>query len=208
MTPIDEEEATVGQLLAAMRAGYQALGQLLRLHQNYLLKIARDIMNDNLKQRQGESDIVSDVFRQVIEHVNRQTSGLMKIGTKEEFRRWLSAVLSNTVAKERRHQGAQCRDNRVTTELPEEVTKHDSAASPSRVFDERQRIESLNEALGELSETERIIIRLKMHWKFSFRDIAFLMDGFHSSTNEQAIQRRFQTVYLQLKSDERLQHLD
>ena len=84
----------VEPLIAAARDGSpEARGQLLNAYRPFLLSVATEQFDSDLKAKAGPSDVVQDTFVEAQRDFDR-----FKSDSEEEFRIWLHAILMNNLA--------------------------------------------------------------------------------------------------------------
>jgi RNA polymerase sigma-70 factor (ECF subfamily) len=194
-------------LLAAFRAGHQALGELLQLHRDYLLKVINEEIDPRLTARQGASDVVQNAFVNILAHVQGESGGLFAVTTNEDLRRWLRRVCLNALKKGHRDEGREQRDFRRDQSATEALDQVAGGPSPSSVLRQRERDEVVGQALNALPEADRMLLRLREWHGLSYEALAELLEGEPSAAGRMRVRRRLAALLLQLGED-LLQNLD
>ncbi len=166
--------------LAAARSGSrEALGQALEACRGYLLLIAQQELNPDLRAKAGASDLVQETFLEA-----QKDFAQFHGKSEEELRAWLRQLLLNNVANfTRRYRATGKR------EIAREVTVEGGgssadraggltadALSPSGLAMEHEQAQALREALEKLPEDYRRVILLRHQEQRPFEQIAQLMD--------------------------------
>jgi RNA polymerase sigma factor (sigma-70 family) len=194
-------------LFAAFRAGYQALGQLLVEHRDYLLRIIHEEMDPRLAPRQGASDIVQNTFLNVIANLQRTTGGIFAVGADEDLRKWLRRVCRNALHREHRDEGRERGDFRRDQPVPEGFDQPGTGPSPSSIFCGRERDELLGQAVAALPEADRLVLRLREWHGWTHEALAELLDGQKSPAGRMRVQRRLAELYFRLGEEGQIQDL-
>src|SRR5262245_35621598 len=85
---------TTASLLSAARSGSrEALGELLEGCRGYLLMVARDKLDADLRAKEGPSDLVQETFLEA-----KRDFGQFQGASEAELLAWLRRVLLNNVA--------------------------------------------------------------------------------------------------------------
>jgi RNA polymerase sigma-70 factor (ECF subfamily) len=156
-------------LAAARQGSAEALGKVLESCRPYLLKVANEYLAADLQAKLGASDLVQDACLEAHRDFGRFT-GL----TEAEMLAWLRRILLQNLKNVTRHYQ---RDKRqVGCEIgladvhPKELTVPASSRdqSPSSQARARERDEALAQALAQLPEDQREIIRLRNYERLSF----------------------------------------
>ncbi len=168
--------ADVADLVGRARAGSRdALGRLLDACREYLLLIANEELDADLRGKAGPSDLVQETFLEAQRDFAR-----FRGGTEAELLAWLRRILLNNVANfRRRYQGTERR--RVEREVPLEVLDRlgrglaRAAESPSGHAVRREEAEALDRALARLPDHYRQVIVLRHREQRPFEEIGRLM---------------------------------
>lgn len=196
--PPEELATPASQLFATFQAGYQALGQLLEQHRDYLLKIINEEIDHRLEPRQGASDIVQNAFLNIIANLQRATGGIFAVGADEDLRKWLRRVCLNALYKENRDEGREQRDFRRDQPVPEGFDQQAAGPSPSSIYCQRERDELLGVAVNALPEADRMLLRLREWHDWTNAALAQLLDGKESDAGRVRVQRRLAELYFRL----------
>src|SRR5262245_48137208 len=163
------------QWLPAARAGSrEALGKLLEAARQYLLTIARQEFDPDLRAKNSPSDVVQETFVEA-----QRAFGQFQGDTEAELLAWLRQLLLHRVGKlRRRYRDTQKR--RLTREVA--LGGDDSTGglaggltadtlSPSGQAMEHEQDEVLQAALGRLPEDYRRVIALRYEEQLPFEEI-------------------------------------
>jgi RNA polymerase sigma-70 factor, ECF subfamily len=165
--------------LPAARAGSrEALGKVLEAAQHYLLSIARQELDPDLRAKNSPSDVVQETFVEA-----QRDFGQFQGDTEDELLAWLRQLLLHRVGKlRRRYRDTQKR--RLTREVA--LGGDDSSdgpagglaanmPSPSGQAMENEQDQTLQDALGRLPEDYRRIITLRYQEQLPFEEIGRLL---------------------------------
>jgi RNA polymerase sigma-70 factor (ECF subfamily) len=168
----------VARRLAAARAGSdEMLGQVLQACRGYLLLVAQQELDPDLRAKGGASDLVQETF------LDAQRDFAHFHGTTEdELRAWLRQLLLHNVANfARRYRAAKRQAGREvalgaagSTADPAGGVAAD-APTPSILLMAREQAEALERALGRLPEDYRRVILLRYQEQQPFGEIARFM---------------------------------
>ncbi len=158
--------------LEAARAGSEeALGKLLETCRAYLLGIANDELDPELKGKLGGSDLVQETF------LRAQTDFVQFRGkTHDEWLGWLRTILLNHLANVGRQFRGTGKRN-IDLEVPlagrpdgaDELA--DEGETPSALARMRERDDQLRAALSQLTETQQQHIQWRNYEMLSFEEI-------------------------------------
>ena len=141
-----------------MRGGEtQAFDQLVRRHQGRALAVARRIVGS----REEAEDVVQESFLRALDRMDSFQLG-------RPFSPWLLRIVANRSLNRRKSMRAQS-----LAPIPEELPAHGD--SPEDAEERRQVRERIARALGELSETQRLVVRLCALDGFAGREIAEML---------------------------------
>jgi len=154
--PPSSEAQPFDQSLVTARDGDDAdIGRLLESFRPYLAAIAQAEFPSGLAGKLGTSDVVQDTIIKGLERFP-QFQGT----TREEFARWLRAILRNHIANVVETFSAQKRD--VSREKPGHVGLVDPwQSSPSGAALSREERDRLDTALASLPDEPRRVILLR-----------------------------------------------
>jgi RNA polymerase sigma-70 factor (ECF subfamily) len=158
-----------GCLSAARDGSREALGQTLQSCRRYLLSVARDELNHDLRAKGGASDLVQDTFLDAQAAFDR-----FRGNSEGELRAWLRRLLSHRAAKfGRRYRTTQKR--RVEREGamagPAMAAGPSDAPTPSVALIADEQADRLRRALERLPEDYRRVVTLRYVEQFSFEEI-------------------------------------
>jgi RNA polymerase sigma-70 factor (ECF subfamily) len=163
------------QYLAAARAGSrEALGQALEICRGYLLRVANEGLDADLRAKAGASDLVQETFLEA-----QRDFAQFHGKSVEELRAWLRRLLLNNVANFTR----QYRQ-RAKREIGREValdaggSSHERGAglaadmlSPSGQAVAQEQAEALARAVEKLPADYRQVLRLRHEEQLTFEEI-------------------------------------
>jgi len=171
MTPNEDD---VERLLAPARAGApDGLGRLLEACRGYLLLLARQELDGDLRAKGGSSDLVQETFLEAHRDFSR-----FRGTTAAELLGWLRQLLHNNARDfTRRYAGGGKRD--PLREIPLQALFGEGAAeppfagssSPSEKAIRRERVERVRQALARLPEDHRQALLLRYQEGRSFQEI-------------------------------------
>jgi len=167
------------QWLPAARAGSrEALGKLLEAARRYLVTIARQELDPDLRAKNSPSDLVQETFVEA-----QRALGQFQGDTEAELLAWLRQLLLHRVGKLRRtYRDTQKRQLAREVALGGDSTSEGPAGrlaanvpSPSGQAMEREQDHALQAALGRLSDDYRRVITLRHQEELSFEEIGRLL---------------------------------
>jgi RNA polymerase sigma-70 factor (ECF subfamily) len=167
-----DPSADVGRWLAEARGGcHDALGQALEACRAYLLLIAEEELDPELRRKGGASDLVQETFLEAQRDFLR-----FRGASPDEWRAWLRRLLLNNVTDfGRRYRVTTKRD--AGREVPLDDSgglSRDLAAAdtpPSGRAMAQEQSEALSAALTRLPEDYRQVILLRYQEQLSFEEI-------------------------------------
>jgi len=174
-----EPTGGVAQWLAAARAGSrEALGQVLEAARQYLLSIARQEFDPDLRAKNSPSDVVQETFVEA-----QRDFGQFQGDTEAELLAWLRQLLLHRVGKlRRRYRDTQKRRLAREVALGGDDSTDGPAGglaantlSPSGQAMEHEEDQALREALGRLPEDYRRVITLRYQEQLPFEQIGELL---------------------------------
>ena len=156
------EGATDGSLIEAVREGDDAaFGELYRRHQPEIARFVRGRVRDHGRAE----DLTQDAFLSALRRL-RQTDGDIA------FRPWMFEIARNaTIDSYRRSSRAEEVSIDAESMQPADVRRLPGGPQPERSLDAHQNLDSLREALHELSSTHRRAIVLRELEGRSYREI-------------------------------------
>jgi RNA polymerase sigma-70 factor, ECF subfamily len=174
-----EPTGDTAQRLAAARAGSrEALGEVLEAARHYLLTIARQEFDPDLRAKNSPSDVVQETFVEA-----QRDFGQFQGDTEAELLAWLRRLLLHRVGKlRRRYRDTQKR--RLSREVAlggDESSDGPGAGlaanvlSPSGQAMEHEQDEALQAALRRLPEDYRRVITLRYEEQLPFEEIGRLL---------------------------------
>ena len=168
-----------GQLIEQARGGSElALGQLLERCRRYLLLVANDSLDSDLRPKVGASDLVQDTFLEA----HQDFSHFHGTGERELLA-WLTKILTNRLCNNVRHyRGTLKRDieREESLEMGVEVEQRNlsaQVAAPVQALiavDDSQR---LREALQRLPKPMRDVLILRTWERQTFVEIAAQLEA-------------------------------
>jgi RNA polymerase sigma-70 factor (ECF subfamily) len=168
---LDESNAAVWALIRRAREGSpDALGHLLDVFRPYLIQVAVDEVDSDLRVKEPPSDLVQKTFMEAA-HAFANFNG----EAPEVMRAWLRQILLNNIQDLREHFRTQKRQltrelagavEGIGPALPADVTP------PLDVAIRREQASILEVALGKLAPDVRKLIERRSRDGHSFKDIA------------------------------------
>jgi RNA polymerase sigma-70 factor (ECF subfamily) len=166
--------------LTAARAGsVEALGQALDACRGYLLTIAHQELDADLRAKGGASDLVQETFLKAHRHFGRFHGT-----SEEELRAWLRRLLLNTLADFRRlyratdkRQAARevaLQTGDSSAEAGRELAA--SVLSPSKTAMSNEQAAALHQVIDSLPEEYRLVLHLRHQEERSFEEIGQAME--------------------------------
>jgi RNA polymerase sigma-70 factor (ECF subfamily) len=162
-------------LLAAAREGSrEALGCALESCRTYLVLVANEELDSNLKPKVGPSDVVQETF------VTAQRAFERFHGrSQEELLAWLRQILVNKISEARRHYYRSQRRTLTREARPSDSTNGNGLASkqiargltPHGQLVSRETAERISRALDRLSPDHKEVIRLRNWDLLAFDEI-------------------------------------
>jgi RNA polymerase sigma-70 factor, ECF subfamily len=175
-----EPAGDVAQWLPAARAGSrEALGKVLEAARQYLLSIARQEFDPDLRAKNSPSDVVQETFVEA-----QRDFGRFQGNTEAELLAWLRQLLLHRVGKlRRRYRDTQKRQLAREVALGGDDSSSGLAGilaagslSPSGQAMENEQDEALQAALGRLPEDYRRVITLRYQEQLPFEEIGRLLE--------------------------------
>jgi RNA polymerase sigma-70 factor, ECF subfamily len=168
------------EYLPAARAGSrEALGQALEICRGYLLRVANQGLDQDLRAKGGASDLVQETFLEA-----QRDFGRFEGSSEQELLAWLRQLLLHNVANfTRRYRGTDKRRVDREVELDEAESHTGGTAglatdtpSPSTEAIAREQAEKIQQALERLPEDYRRVILLRNQERRSFEEIGQVME--------------------------------
>jgi RNA polymerase sigma-70 factor, ECF subfamily len=162
------------EAIAAARAGsIDALGEILKRCQPYLLLIANEELNPELQAKFGASDLVQETFVKVHTEFGRFVGS-----SQQELLAWMRQILRNCMANLRKHytetEKRQLGREVALAESPLEALRSgltDPCETPSSQAAANEQWQAIERALAQLPEHYARVIRLRHQESCSFADI-------------------------------------
>ncbi len=169
----EERERQFRAWLEAFRAGStSSLGKLLESCRNYLLLIANQSLDENLRPKVGPSDLVQETFLRAQNHwVDFQGD------SDEELLAWLRQILLNQVNDARRKFDAEKRqvDREVAVNQAQLEDMSAGTGTPSAQAVAAEQRAALDQAMARLPEDYRQVVVLRNWERRSFEQIGAIM---------------------------------
>ena len=161
-----------GQIPEARAGSNAALGEILQACRKYLLLLANNALDSDIRPKTAASDLVQDTFAEAQRDFNR-----FQGSTEAELLAWLSKILANRVANNRRtFRGTHKRDVRREIPLnaegespPTEIAGSDDTPSKLTIAHDQER--RLQLALARLPEPLSRVLALRTWEQKSFAEI-------------------------------------
>jgi RNA polymerase sigma-70 factor, ECF subfamily len=148
-----------------------AIDELLARHLAGLRAYVRLHLGPALRAREGASDVVQSVCREVLEHVDR-----FRYGGEAGFKHWLYATALRRILDKEDFHTAQRRDvrreARVDASGASALLAAWSLPTPSSLAQAREELQRLERTFDRLSESHREVIVLSRLIGFSHQEIA------------------------------------
>ena len=179
--PLDKDHQSsvdfAGLIRAARNGSDQAMDQLIRECQPYLLAIANVEIDTAVARKVGASDIVQNSMLSA-----QRCIADFEGETREQLLAWVRGILIKDLQQAHRYYHAQRRH--VDRERPirgldasgNEFSLVDDGASPSELAAEREQEQRLYRAMRRLSPHEREVIELRNWQRLPFAEIGQRMD--------------------------------
>jgi RNA polymerase sigma-70 factor, ECF subfamily len=198
---MSEPAEGIAQWLPAARAGSrEALGKLLEAARQYLLSIARQEFDPDLRAKNSPSDVVQETFVEA-----QRAFGQFQGDTEGELLAWLRQLLLHRVGKlRRRYRDTQKRQLAREVALGGEDSGGGLAdilaagtLSPSGQAMENEQDQALQAALGRLPEDYRRVITLRYEEQLPFEEIGRLLERSPEAARKlwaRAVERLFEEL--------------
>jgi RNA polymerase sigma-70 factor (ECF subfamily) len=172
--PSSSDQEFVELLAKARRGDADAIGELINRYRPYLLKIASDEADADLRAKDGDSDVVQDACTQAF-----KVFGKFAGRTGEEMRAWLRCILLRQLGDVRDRYRSHKRDIRAEVPLQDMVNQDSgngqlaaSISTPSEQVVHQEERDLVETALAALDPEDREIIKLRQKDGQPFADIA------------------------------------
>ncbi len=165
-------------MIHAARAGSrEAMGKVLQACRGYLMAIAAELIDPELRVKGGASDIVQETYMEA-----QRDFAQFRGSTEKELLGWLRQILRHNLANfTRRYRGTGKRD--IAHEV--RFAAGDSSAAepgwagdeptPSAVMADVEQAARLQLAVGRLGDEYRDVLRLRFEGEMSFEEIGHKM---------------------------------
>jgi RNA polymerase sigma-70 factor (ECF subfamily) len=162
-----------GKIEAARHGSAAALGQVLETCRRYLLAVANQELDPDLRAKIGPSDVVQETFLEA----NRDF-GQFNGRTQEDLLAWLRRILLHNLANVRR-QFCETDKRRIHREVPLDVALGGpveanliaAQATPGSELAAQEQVARMMQAMERLPEHYREVLRLRHQEGRSFEDI-------------------------------------
>ena len=165
-----ERGPEIARRLDEARAGSpEALGRALEAFRGYLLRIAEQELDPDLRAKGGASDLVQETFLKAHRHFDRFHGD-----SEAELRAWLRQLLRNQLADFRalfREAGKRRLSREVGLDAGSRAGPADAGPSPSGVAIGHEEADALRRALGRLPEDYRRVLVLRHQEGQTFEEI-------------------------------------
>ena len=162
-------------LRRARDGGDEALGELIKSCQDYLLLIANQEMGANFRGKLGASDVVQSVLA-----LAQQKIGDFRGTTNKELLAWMRAILRNEITSKHRHFGAAKRDIQREVKLEDATGTGlgltDPGLSPRADVMQEDEAAKLRTALGKLPQDYRTVVLLRTWEQLPFDEVGRQMN--------------------------------
>ena len=150
-------------------ADEEELARLMAVYRPYLLALANQAMNPELRAKGGASDLVQETFLEAHQGLARYRGD-----SPQELVAWLRQILLHNIANFRRRY-AGCIKRAASRERPLSAVTEDDVATDSRPEREvltAEQTHQLEQALDRLTPDYREIVVLRSFEQLPFREIA------------------------------------
>lgn len=190
-----DDPADFANLVERARAGdEQALGALLQDCRDYLLLIANQDLDGDVREKIGASDVVQETLFTAQAAIDQ-----FRGNSRNEFLAWVRGILKNDLKDVVRHyKGAKKRQIRRETAIHDsalpriDVPDHAKTPSTNAALEEEKAL--LEAAMARLSEEHRQVLQLRNWDKCSFVEI-----GEKMNRSEDAARQLWARAVVQLK---------
>jgi RNA polymerase sigma-70 factor (ECF subfamily) len=173
------QETSMTLLIRAAQAGCkQSLGLLLDMYRPFLMAIARDELDGNLKAKANPSDLVQQTFIEAQRDLSKA-----RLDEDKDLRAWLRKLLVNNIADFRQsyHRGKRSVSREKSVEelsSPDYLGNLATANSdtPSQDASRREDLARVEAALNRLSSAYRQVIVWRNREHLSMAEIALRLD--------------------------------
>ncbi len=152
-----------------------AIGRLLSKYRNYLLLIANQDLDANLRAKLGASDVVQESMMLAQKNFEQ-----FRGESEQEFLGWLKTILVNDLRNNRRQFATRKRDAGLELNLQEQSSVKDRLVdanlTPSSDAMQRERAQALSAALSGLSDDHRQVIQLRNFEQLDFEAVGQRMN--------------------------------
>ena len=189
-------DVQLGELIDRAHGGSRfALGQLLEHYRRYLLMVANESLDSDLRPKGGASDLVQDTFVEAQRDFQH-----FQGGSEGELAAWLRRILTRNLADQIKHHQSLRRDFHRDQPLQTLVERtHEALAAtlstPSAHAREREQAVLLADALALLPADYREVITLRHVEGRSFQDVAAQMVKYGYDIQAAAYKRAVGAVY-------------
>ncbi len=173
----DHDGQVFEQTMKAAQSGDRdAIGRLLELNRNYLLLIAQQDLDGDLKRKIGASDLVQESMLTAQTHFDK-----FEGESRKEFLAWLRGILGNDVKHWRRHyKGIQKRSVRRERDIdgPQQaaVDPADQMYTPGTQAVADEEAAMLEKAIAKLPVNYQQVIQLRNWQDKTFGEIGAVLD--------------------------------
>ena len=183
-----QSETGWGLLVAEARAGSRsALGAALESCRRHLLSIANHRVGSDLQSKAGASDLVQATLLEA-----HRDFGGFRGGSRDEWRAWLRQILLNNLdsfarqfrrtAKRRVSRECSLEETAVRRSIWEALV--DDLPSPSSLVSRDEEARALEQELGRLPESYRLVILLRHRGRLPFAEVARRMGRTEAATRK------------------------
>ncbi|MGE3804011.1 MAG: RNA polymerase sigma factor [Gemmataceae bacterium] len=174
--PAEDGQASIPvELVLAARSGSrEALGRLLDVLRDELVRLAQAGLAPDLRAKAGASDLVQQTFLEA-----QRDIGQFDGNTIEELRGWLKAILMHNLtnfARQYRRSKRQVDREVPLAAAPAALDPVLATPSPSSKAITREQAAALEAALARLPDEYRLVLRLREEEKKSFADIGAALE--------------------------------
>ncbi len=173
--PIQNQSSFEALIALARDGDINAVGALIDNYRNYLLFVANEDVDQNLKSKIGASDVVQESLMHAQLNIDRFTGN-----TETEWKAWLRSILGNDIRKSRRTFRTRKRDTNLEINIQEKSAVGrsllDQHLTPSSQAIHQEKASAITTALSRLTADQQQVVKLRNFEQLSFEDIGKSMN--------------------------------
>ena len=189
---LDRNDGLTALIEEARAGSEEALGNLIESVRTYLLLVANQETDDQLRAKVAASDVVQDACLRA-----HQGFGAFRGSTVEELRAWMRQVLLNSLSDLRRkHVQSKKRDAAREVAAEHDKFLHSPELTPKSSALAREEGELLREAMSVLSEDHRLVLQLR-NWEL----LSFIEIGARMGRSDEAVRKLWSRALRELEKE-------